>query len=188
MAKVVRQVLYKGKLYRVEFAVTRDGARQPALTFIEELKAGTLKQDPDHQGRDGWPDEAQPADWSHLLTRMRYFADNGEPQSEKHLNALRDGLWEFKRRSKRVTFFDTDGEGGDVPKGKIRHRDEAPEDIAETDYWWVPYFDPYIRIGYSFVKNSQKTLSAHIVQGLRIREGDLAHDQESAPEPQCIQP
>ena len=110
---------------------------------------------------------------------MQYFAENGVPQNERHINELRDGVWEFKVRAKRISFFDTDGKGHYTPKLKYHPGDAIPDDIKQTDYWWLPDFETDVRVGHSFVKTSERTLEHDIEQSLRTREGDLSHDKKT---------
>ncbi|MGO2862637.1 MAG: hypothetical protein ACTIIH_04350 [Brevibacterium sp.] len=180
MTKLDRPLICSGRCYTITAALSRDGQRCPASNFLEGLKKGLLKADPDHQAEDGWPDERQVNAHVILLSRINHFSNHGEPQSKLHINALRDGIWEFKSASKRVSFFDTDGQGGYCPKEKYKDRDDAPEDFAQTEFWWVPNFDEDIRLGHSFFKRGEKTEEHDIRQCKRIREGDLSHDAPDA--------
>lgn len=155
----------------------RDGVTSPASDLLDDLKAGERRDDLDHIDGDPWPDEAQPSDFHKIMAMVKKLADDGEPIHGHAINSLHDGIWEFKRGKKRVSFFDTDGEGNINPKLRIRDR-SACED-PDYVYWWFPEFDQQIRLGHVFMKDSQLAASEDIAETLRVREEDLAHDKQT---------
>jgi hypothetical protein len=84
-------------------------------------------------------------------------------------------VWEFRHGDKRLTFFDTDGNGGYT--AKLRIHSHADAEVPDSAYWHIPYFDPLIRIGHAFTKVSQKTLAKDLHESQETREEDLAHDR-----------
>jgi len=171
--KVERPRIVDGRVYIVEYAVDAQG-ELPAKRMLDELKAGLLHRDPDHQEGEPWPDEAQPHDWAKLMTLIRHVAEQGIPPHGRAVNDLIDGIWEFKRGSKRVSFFDTPGDGTYSPKLRITDRALASND---DDYWWFPDFDDLIRLGHAFVKTDTRTSEPDLERCPRVREEDVAYDR-----------
>ncbi|OBK30142.1 hypothetical protein A5659_03620 [Mycobacterium sp. 1165196.3] len=147
----------------------------PAGEFLDALKTGMWEPDPDAEEL---PDDEQISDWHWFLNAIRHWASTGEPVHPGAVNDLDDGVWEFKRAKKRLSFYDTDGAGGYTPKLRILdHRDaEAPN----SDYWQIPYFDHWIRLGHAFPKVTQATPEYDLEQTTDVREEDLAHDRTTA--------
>ena len=176
MPKVSRRLVAAGEFCTVECAVRADGVTSPAAAFLDHLAEGVWAEDPDFQGRpdQGVPDDAQIGDFDKLLAWCQLLADDGVPAYRGAVNSLNDGMWEFKVGAKRLSFFDTPGDGSYEPKPRITDRDEA--DRPDEEYWWFPDFDEYIRLGYAFSKNSQRTDPRDIRETLQVREEDLSHD------------
>jgi hypothetical protein len=119
-------------------------------------------------------DARPPRDYVKLWVMVRTLADTGLPVHGQAVNYLRDGLWEFKIGSLRLTFYDTEGAGECQPKPKIRDI----QDAASADhYWWFPRFAPTIRLGHYWLKSSQRANPADINRALQLRAQDLAHDR-----------
>jgi hypothetical protein len=171
LSKVERELVASGERHDVECAVEADGG-SPALDFLRALERGMWEPDPDSTGL---PDDAQLLDYDKFLNWLQHFSDAGEPMQWNSVNYLRYGIWEFKRASKRVSFYDTPGDGTTNPKEKILDRRTC--EYPESDYWWLPNFDEYVRLGHSFPKTSQKTEEFDIEEAERIREEDLNHDK-----------
>ncbi len=152
-------------------AVRSDGS-SPAHTFLELLKSGRWEEDPDSEQI---PDDEQVKDHHWFIEAIRCFADEGEPPYRHAINDLQDGVWEFKKGRKRLSFFDTDGEGGYTPKLRIRDYHDA--DVPDSEHWDVPNFDENLRLGHAFPKLGQKTRSEDLTACADIREEDLSHDR-----------
>jgi hypothetical protein len=158
--------------HAVEFAVRADGSC-PAGEFMQKLKAGTLEGDSENDG--DLPSDAQVSDYHKFLAACLHLARYGEPKNRTQVNDLDDGVWEFKSAKKRVSWYDTDGEGGYTPKLRIRDRRMSP--FEESDFWWFPDFDWTIRLGHSFVKHTPRTDPSDLALSQQIRDEDVAHDQ-----------
>lgn len=160
-----------GECHDVHCAVEADGETMPASEFLDALAGGVWEPDPD--GGEERPDDEQIRDHAVLLHMVQVLADEGIPVHQRAVNDLDDGIWEFKRGAKRLTFFDTPGDGSFDPKLRVE------TNTAEDDeFWWFPYFDRYIRLGHAFPKTGQKAELHDLASSQRVREEDLAHDQE----------
>lgn len=171
MSKVDRELVATGELYVIECAVDANGD-SPARDFLQALEGGIWEPDPDSEDL---PDDAQIMDYDKFLNWFRHFAEMGLPMQWNSVNYLQSGIWEFKRARKRVSFFDTPGDGTYEPKPKVLDRREC--EYPESDYWWLPDFDIYIRLGHAFPKTTQKTEDFDLDEAERIREEDLEHDR-----------
>lgn len=160
-----------GDCYVVECAVRADGS-SPAEEFLRALRENSLPDDPEQ----GFADE-QVGVYAWFLRVIQNFADTGEPWHKGAVNYLTDGIWEFKRRNKRITFYDTDGEGGYTRKPRIDDSREADVDPNQNDFWWFPNFDENIRLGHSFLKEGQETPSDDLIAAEEVRKEDLKHDR-----------
>lgn len=167
LTKVRRIVVADGDFYEVACAVVADGVSSPAATLLEELKEG-MWADPQ---ADVLPDEYQPRLRTRLLAHITELAKTGDLPPRAY-NRLEDGVWEIKVEGIRLTFYDTDGAGGWVPKqgetvptwdGRQRH--ELPDD-----------FDQYVRLGHHFPKKGQKAARADIDRSIEVRTEDVSHD------------
>ncbi|MDB5336963.1 MAG: hypothetical protein JWN70_2582 [Planctomycetaceae bacterium] len=163
-----------GMVYVIECALERDGVTSPAAQALDLLEAGMLTPDPDRTALT-WPDEDQPHDFIKLMGMFKVLADDGIPTHQNAVNSLEDGIWEFKQGVKRMSFFDTDGDGTFEPKLRILNRADSP--AASTEYWWFPDFDDFIRLGHFFVKEGPLAGQEDIDETLRIRQEDLSHDE-----------
>lgn len=138
------------------------------------MAAGTWEEDPNLESI---PDDAQIRQTEKLRTGIEWFAEHGYPvTSYCGVNELWDGIWEFKLGQVRISFYDTDGLGGYTPKRRIR--DIRDSEYPDGDFWWLPNFDPDLRVGHCFGKTTQKTEESDIAATLQVREEDLEHDRE----------
>ena len=172
-----RTVIARGELHEIACAVMQDGS-SPADEVFHLMSNGAWQEDPD--SGEELPDDAQIEDYDFLLAGLEFFADNGVPHSPSvRMNALDDGIWEFKIRRKRFSFYDTDGVGGKYRRMKYRDKEEAeyPED---EDFWHVPSFEELLRIGHCFPKLEEQTTPTQIRRTLQVRWEDLNHDREKA--------
>lgn len=112
-----RRTIVRGQFHQVDCAVRKDG-RAPAAQFLDALKKGVW----DHDERSGPLDE-QISDYHWFLNAIRHWANTGEPVYRDAVKVLQDGVWEFRHGDKRLTFFDTDGNGGYSAHGDA----EAPD-------------------------------------------------------------
>lgn len=161
-------------MHDVEFAVRADGT-VPAQEFLELLRDGRWPNDPDEDGDPPWDEQIR--DEAKFWQMIRKLADRGLPTGGRQgaqTNQLQEGIWEFKRGAKRLTWYDTDGSGGHAPK--LRIDDRAESNYPDDDDWWFPEFDTIIRLGHSFPKTSQKTSHFDINEALATRTEDLNHD------------
>lgn len=172
MTKVQRRILVKGKCHVIEYAVCADSTC-PAMSFLHDLARGRWANDPDAPDL---PSDAQLSDHDKFLAMCKHLATDGLPLYSRAVNDLESGIWEFKHGAKRMTFYDTDGEGGFVPKLRPQYRatSDYPDD---EDFWWFPAFDEVIRLGHCFPKCGARTARQDVDSSVRIREEDVAHDQ-----------
>ncbi|MCA4725795.1 hypothetical protein H8Z58_23475 [Mycolicibacterium fortuitum] len=164
-----RRMIVKGQLHQVDCAVREDGSA-PAGRFLDALKKGMWDR-ADAAG----PVDEQISDYHWFLNAIAYWANTGEPVYRDAVKALRDGVWEFRHDDKRLTFFDTDGNGGYTAKLPAQSHSEA--EAPDSEYWQIPYFDHLIRLGHAFTKVSQKTSEHDLAESQTTREEDLAHDR-----------
>lgn len=169
MSEVERRLIADGEWYEVCCAVRADGVSSPVSEFLDTLEVGGLDES---QAPDLEPDEQ----FSHAVWIQKaceWFAEHGEFPTDRDHNQLRDGVWEIKRYNLRVTFFDTDGEGG--------YNEKINFDGAGT--WGrgpeLPEFDDYIRLATAFVKppKIRKTPDNEIRTAKQVREEDTSHDR-----------
>jgi hypothetical protein len=163
-------LVYEGECYVIECAVRADGTTSPAAAFLDHLSQGSWIEDPVFTEL---PDDAQIDHYDKLLVFCRELADTGEPCYAGAVNDLREGVWEFKLGAKRLSFFDTPGDGTYKPKLRPKTAAEA----SGGEYYWFPDFDEFIRLGHAFPKTSAKTSAHDIELTLAIREEDLGHDR-----------
>ncbi|GJF08915.1 hypothetical protein NGTWS0302_33040 [Mycolicibacterium cyprinidarum] len=163
---VERRQIVRGQCHVVDCAVRSDGSA-PAGDFLDALKNSRWESGDS-------PDE-QVDDYSWFLNAIRHWAKTGEPIYRNAVNALDDGIWEFKRGDKRLTFYDTDGHGGYIAKWRIR--DHADADAPDSTHWQIPNFDLLVRVGHAFTKRSEKTGASDLAAAADVREEDLSHDR-----------
>ncbi|WP_432978620.1 hypothetical protein [Dactylosporangium sp. CA-233914] len=167
-----RKRIASGDYCMIECAVREDGS-SPAAWFLEQLRQGSWEEDPDTTGL---PDDAQIGDYYKLMTWFEMLANDGLPAYQRAVNYLEEGIWEFKLGAKRLTFFDTPGDGTFTPKPKILDRDLA---VNDDDFWWFPEFDPVIRLGHFWPKMGKWAESEDIDEAVAVREEDIQHDKEA---------
>ncbi|WP_146240653.1 hypothetical protein [Curtobacterium sp. MCPF17_011] len=171
----MRSLFIHGAVHKVWFSVREDGS-QPAQEFLATLSRGTWEADPDRQDGDPWPDEAQPNDRAVLVRIITAFANKGVPDSTRQVNDLEDGLWEFKRAAKRVTFYDTDGKGACVTHERVGSRAEGHRGESD-EMWQYPIFAEQIRLGFCFGKTGRYSGDDNIDEAIEVKEEDLAYDR-----------
>jgi hypothetical protein len=171
LPKLARIVVVEGEHYTIEYAVMADQSR-PAETYLHALKSKLWEGDVEAESL---PDDAQLSQYHRLLDACRHLAAEGAPRTRNEVNALRDGIWEFRAYNKRLSWHDTSGNGTFDAKAMIYDRDQSP--CPADDAWWFPMFDEFIRLGHGFAKSEQETLEDDIQMTTRIRREDLAHDR-----------
>lgn len=160
-----------GETHEMRHAVCADRTC-PSLIALTEMQRGQWEEDPDLEGV---PDDVQIKQADKLVVGMEFFADYGYPNNSYcTINDLDEGVWEFKLGAVRFSFYDTDGQGAFTPKFRIRDRRDAE---FEGDFWWLPGFDEFVRVGHCFGKNGQKTTPEDIEMTKQVRREDLDHDR-----------
>lgn len=170
MSIVARRIVAKGAFYDVECGIAADGS-SPAAMFLDQLKEGMWDGDPNDTDR---PSDEQLYDYPKVIALIGYVAREGEPPHGRAVNHLLRGIWEFKHGNKRITFYDTPGDGTWTEKVPV----EALEEGRGT-YWWFPDFDEIIRLGHCFAKQSQKAREEDIDRAVAVREEDIRYDEGS---------
>ena len=165
--------MVSGACYQIEAALLADGATAPALTFLSQMRKGQWRDD---TAVTKYPDTAQVAYYHKLLSGLKTFAEHDRIPYGGFVNYLTDGIWEFKLGTARLTFYDTAGDGICIAKPKIKDVREVQD--PRPDYWWLPRFDEFIRIGHYWSKDGQRAKPADIDRALQMREEDLAHDRQ----------
>lgn len=164
-----RRAIVRGQFHQVDCAVRADG-HSPAGQFLDALRDRTWERTETSE-----PLDEQIDDYHWFLNAIRHWANTGEPVYRDAVKALEDGVWEFRHGDKRLTFYDTDGSGGYVPKLPIQHHADA--EAPDSEFWQIPYFDRLIRLGHAFTEVSQKTLKHDLEESWKVREEDLEHDR-----------
>lgn len=140
------------------------------------LSRGYWRADPEHSPP---RDRDQIDDYVQLMAKIEHLGEEGCPLNGTAVNDLEDGIWEFKHGRRRLTYWDTPGDGTFAPKGKvdnIKSRTGPPT----CDYWWYPRMDPILRLGCAWPKTQQRAPTEGIATAMSIREEDCAHDRPSA--------
>jgi hypothetical protein len=141
---------------------------------MEALKEGTWLNDPEFKPP---KDTEQVSDYFKLLSKITYLARFGEPDTSTSVNVLGNGIWEFKHGARRVTYWDTPGDGTFSPKQRVAG-------VADWDgeeygsFWWYPAMDEVLRLGCGWPKTGPKAPSNLIAEAESIRVEDLKHDGE----------
>jgi hypothetical protein len=146
----------------------------PACDFLAGLKAGNLPGDTDDADAGLAPDERY-SDYAWFLNTIKKFANDGIPPYRDAVNYLRSGIWEFKKGSKRITFYDTEGGGKYWEKEEIVRFEDAHE--PDSKYWHIPNFNREIRLGHCWIKSGQKALESDLSTAESVRAEDLNHDR-----------
>lgn len=172
LTKVERlEIIERQEWHRVSCAVRSDGT-SPAAEFMGLLKSGMWEEDPDFTSA---PDDEQVGDYYKLLHKMRFVAQHGEPERRSDINYLDGGVWEFKVAAKRIAFYDTDGHGVWVPKGRVQDRRDA--EYPDSDWWWFPTLDEELRLLNAWPKVGQKADLSDIEEAEAIAGEDVSHDE-----------
>lgn len=179
MAKVERRTIWRRRRSTdfheaIECAVMSDGS-SPATEFWVSLGNGTWREDPEFSPP---RDKEQIYDRVQLLARIEHVGEEGCPDTATSVNFLEDGIWEFKFAARRLTYWDTPGDGTFNPKDKIDDRRTIVG--PEMSYWWYPRMDPYLRLGCAWAKTAESAPPEGIARAKTIREEDCAHDRQPA--------
>jgi hypothetical protein len=155
----------------IECAVRSD-LTSPADEFLDQLEEGAWVADPEHVPP---ADDEQIHDYYSLIANIEFLGVEGRPRNRGCVNFLVDGIWEFKQYTRRLTYWDTPGDGTFTPKDKIddRRTISGPE---TPDYWWYPHMDAQIRLGCAWPKTGQSAPQEGIDEARLIRSEDCAHD------------
>ena len=177
MTKVRRYGIFGGRrpgewCHHITCGVRSDGT-SPARDFWEKLSQGEWEEDPLSPTI---PDDEQVKDRDALRHKMRFLAEQGEPERATDVNLLQNGVWEFKHGNKRIAFADTDGQGGFKPKGKIQERSDSPD--PDSPCWWFPEMDEHLRLLNAWPKVSQRADPEDIHTAETIAKEDREHDQQ----------
>ena len=156
LSKDSRTLIYVGTHYSIECAIRQDGT-SPALSMFKQLAQGMVKI-PDIPP----PDLAQTSFLTDLMMFIKDIANGYEPRNGA-LNYLTEGIWELKRETIRMTFFDTDGSG--------KFHTHSGQKFLDVEFF------PILRLGHSFVKNSAKTSAEDIRLALQTRTEDVHYDK-----------
>lgn len=169
MSIVTRRIVAKGAFYDVECGIAADGS-SPAALFLDRLREGMWDGDPNDTDR---PSDEQLYDYPRVIALVGYVARVGEPPHARAVNHLLSGIWEFKHGNKRISFYDTPGDGTWTEKRPVR----MPEEGSGGTYWWFPDFDEILRLGHCFAKQSQKARQEDVDRAVAVREEDIRYDQ-----------
>ena len=156
LSKVSRTLIYVGTHFAIECAIRKDGS-SPALGMLNQLAQGMVEI-PDFPP----PDSLQTSFLTDMMLFLKEIADGYQPR-EGALNYLTEGIWELKRETIRITFYDTDGAG--------KFHGHQHKSFLEAQFY------PILRLGHSFVKQSAKTSQEDIYQALATRTEDIDHDK-----------
>jgi hypothetical protein len=154
--KVSRTLIYVGTHFAIECAIRKDGS-SPAMRMFDQL-ANSRVEIPDVPP----PDAAQPSFLTDLMIFIKEIADGYMPRAGA-LNYLTEGIWELKRETIRITFYDTDGSGN--------FHGHQHKRFLEDQFYSI------LRLGHSFVKQSARTSQEDIFQALQTRKEDIDYDK-----------
>ncbi len=170
-----RKPLVRGRRHTI-FPAIRADSTEPAIIFLDELRRKVWRPDSDHTPGSGWPDDQQETDHHSMMELLRRYADRGTGFKLKDINRLDHGIWEFKIRRKRLSYYDTDGHGNTSDRPKLQHPSQCTRGQLDP-CWFVPDFDRQIRVGHAFPKRTDQTLKSDIHETLQVREEDLRRDR-----------
>jgi len=177
LPKLVRKLaVARGSCHVIEHAIREDGT-SPSHEFLVALKDKVWTADPDYETL---PKDAQLGDYLLFLNDCNYLANHGYPERAKYVNVLDDGIWEFKHSKKRLSWYDTPGDGTYTPKAMIDRHEDAPPELRDHVAWWFPDMDRYIRLGHAFPKTGVMSGDLNIEATLAVREEDLTYDRQDA--------
>lgn len=171
MPKVEPLLVACGAVFLIECAI-REDYTSPASEFLEDLQNGNVQTSAitAADNTDLQPDE-QIDNYAWFMEAFRHIAETGRPlRARGQHNQLRDSVWEFKRYTVRITFFDTDGSGCDDPY--INYDPASPYGRE-----WPDDFYGCLRLATGFIKTTQQTLETEINRALHVRKEDLRHDR-----------
>lgn len=163
-----RRPIVRGQFHHVDCAVREDGSA-PAGVFLDALKKGVWDQNEESE-----PLDEQISDYHWFLNAIRHWANTGEPVYRDAVKALEDGVWEFRHGDKRLTFFDTDGNGGYTAKLQISHTQTPRRLIANIEHPLLRPPDPHRTCVHQGQPKDTHSGSSRIPQD---QEEDLVHDR-----------
>jgi hypothetical protein len=175
-ASVDRVVVWEapgGSTYHetVECAVRSDGS-SPAGRWLDEMERGARTEDPNHNPPE---DPEQIHDYWKMLAKVEHLAVHGEPCYRSDVRHLESGVWEFRHGIRRVSYWDTPGDGAYSPKTPVTDIRSLPED-RRSGNWWYPNMDVILRLGCAWDKDGRFAPPEKIAEALDIREEDAGHD------------
>lgn len=162
----------------VECAVRADGS-SPAYEWLDALRRGASPGDPLYQPPE---DPEQVHDYFTLLARLESLGRNGCPGKVDEAKHLEDGVWEIRYGTRRVSYWDTPGDGTYTPKYPVKDVRELPparrdgSDGWAWPYWRYPRMDAVLRVGPGWHKTGDFAPPEKIVEALDTREEDASHD------------
>ena len=160
----------------IECAVRSD-RESPANDFLTELELGAAHDDP--RFKPPAPDSEQIHDYAQILSAIEFLGAYGEPETKDTVKHLRDGVWELRHGTRRLSYWDTDGFGHYSPKVRITDFQQLPagHTFRYTDYWWYPQMDPVLRLGCGWHKNEDLAPPEKIDEAVTTREEDARYDR-----------
>lgn len=175
--KVSRYTIWRdstGEGYHVavQCAVRADRS-SPAVVFLQGLRGGVRREDPEHRPP---RDMEQIHDFHALIAKIEHVGFHGQPESRDDVNDLEGGVWEFRHGTRRLSYWDTPGNGTYDPKFRVDDI-RTVSGAQPEDPWWYPDMDPYLRLGGGWDKDAQMAPPERIQEALDIREEDTAHDR-----------
>ena len=137
------------------------------------MRRGARTEDPNHNPP---RDSEQVHDYYKMLAKIEHLGVYGEPQYRSDVKHLRSGIWEFRHGARRVSYWDTSGDGTYEPKVPVKDSRKVPQEELR-EFWWYPNMDCVIRLGCAWDKDGELAPPEKIVEALAIREEDAAHDR-----------
>ena len=150
---------------RIEFALDKN-LDEPARQYLEAIKSKALAQID--------PSAPDLNDFFAIILIFEELLKRGRRPNNLAVNCLNEGIWEVKKFTARVTYFDVDSNGDHTPKewnDDIRDLDPGDRD----DDWQYPRLDEILRLATGFTKKTQRAPSREIENAKRVRKEDLAH-------------
>lgn len=177
-AKVSRDVVYRGSgraIHDAAECAVRADRSSPAREYITAMRNGARRDDPGYQPP---KDQDQIHDYAYLLKKIQHVVEFGEPSTRTDVNDLDDGVWEFKHSNRRLSYWDTPGDGTFTPKPRVKDfNSTTPGKFHPDDKWWYPEMDAVLRLGCAWEKDDDLAPPEKVQEALKIREEDAAHDR-----------
>lgn len=162
----------KGWHEAVECAVRADGS-SPAQDYLRAMQAGARTEDPNYRPP---ADPEQIHDYHKLKAKIEHLGYYGDPGAASEVNHLEDGIWELKHGVRRLTYWDTPGDGTFTPKPRIDDATTLPPDQQGRSWWWYPRMDAVLRLGCAWDKSGRTAPQEQIAEALEMRREDANHD------------